>query len=91
MRAFPKPCEVEDIVTLTTAQRAHKRQELFHKQRGKCAECGRQMSQEYDRMDSCTLGHIVIQPMGHKKNDSDSNLQAECWTCNVKKGSRRSQ
>lgn len=89
LRAFPKPAEIEGIITISPAKRAHKRNELFHKQRGKCAECGRKMSLEHDRMDSCTLDHIEPQPMGHAKNDADRNLRAVCWTCNAKKGSRR--
>lgn len=89
MRAFPKPAELEGIVTLSKVQRAHKRQELFHKQRGRCAECGRKMSQESDRMDSCTLDHKEPQPMGHRKDDRDGNLRAVCFSCNAKKGSKR--
>lgn len=89
MRAFPKPCELENVVSLNPAQRAHKRQELFHKQRGRCGYCGRKMSQEHDRMDSCTLEHKNPRPMGCKKQDADFNLMAVCFTCNSKKGSKR--
>lgn len=90
LRAFPKPAELEGIVTLTPAQRAHKRTELYHKQRGICAcGCGRRMSWEQDRMDTATLDHIQPQPMGHAKNDNDTNLRVIRWECNSRKGSRR--
>lgn len=76
MRAFPKPSEVENHVHLTPDERRAKRKELYMAQFGMCACCGEPMSPYPGRMDSCTLDHIEPQPMGHSKNDADSNLQA---------------
>lgn len=88
--AFPKPSQLEGLITLTTKQRAEKRKALFVKQNGICAcGCGKPMSEEYGRMDSCTLEHIEPQPAGHAKNDRDDNLCATRWDHNVAKGSKR--
>lgn len=87
---FPKPGQREGLITLTTKQRAEKRKALYLKQCGICAcGCGKRMSEEYGRMDSCTLEHITPQPAGHAKNDRDDNLEATRWDHNISKGSRR--
>lgn len=93
--AFPKPGQLEGIVTLTQAQRANKRQELYHRQCGMCAcgpdskGCGRKMSRTVGEMDSAELDHITPQPAGCKKQDADFNLRCVRRDCNSKKGSQR--
>jgi len=90
LRAFPKPHEIEQIVSLTPKQRANKRRELFDQQCGICAcGCGRPMVWPQGQMDTCTVDHRVIRPAGCKKQDADFNLRALRWDCNVQKGSRR--
>jgi 5-methylcytosine-specific restriction endonuclease McrA len=85
--AFPKPGARK--VTLSMEERGRKRTELFHRQHGRCAACGRWMSLEPGRMDSATLDHVAPEPMGCAKNDGDDNLRVVCWKCNYEKGSKR--
>lgn len=87
--AFPKPHQAEGKVTLSPKERAKKRVELYYKQRGICADCGGTMTLQHDRMDSCTLDHIIPEPAGCPKNDADSNLRDVCFQCNSNKGSKR--
>lgn len=87
--AFPKPFEKEGLISLSRKKRREKRLELFEKQNRLCAECGKRMTLEPDLPNSCTLGHKIINKMACRKNDDPRNLQAECWECNYKKGSKR--
>ena len=90
LRAFPKPKELEGIVTLTKAQKTAKRKELFKAQRGRCAcGCGRLMTLELDRLDTCTIDHATPNKMGCLKQDADHNLRALRFDCNASKGSKR--
>lgn len=90
LRAFPKPAELEGLVTLTPAQRTHKRLELFILQAGVCAcGCGRKMSNSVGYPDSAELEHVTPRPAGCKKQDADFNLRVCRRDCNSKKGSQR--
>lgn len=85
---FAKPWQLEGIVTLTPAQRAKYRRELFDLQCGICAcGCGEPMCWEQGRMDTCTLDHEVIRPAGCAKQDK--YLRACRWDCNMRRGSKR--
>jgi len=84
-----KPYQLEGRITLSPRERAKKRVQFYYAQRGLCADCSKGMSLQPDRMDSCTLDHIVPQPAGCKKDDRDDNLRAVCFECNAKKGSKR--
>ena len=88
--AFPKPHQIEGHEYLTPKQRREVLRELCREQRMVCAcGCNRLMTFVPDTMGTATIDHRVIQPMGHKKNDARSNLQAFRWDCNSKKGSKR--
>lgn len=91
MRAFPKPCEIEQVVTLNPRQRAIKRRELYDAQFGSCGcGCGQRMTWDTGQMSSCTLEHEVIRSAGCKKNDADWNISRVFrWDHNSLKGSRR--
>lgn len=90
LRAFPKPCELEGIETKTAKQKRATRTTLFIQQGALCGcGCGRRMTLEADRMDSCTLDHQKPNKAGCRKQDADWNLKAYRWDCNFKKGSRR--
>ena len=86
-----KPHQLEGKITLTQAQRAKKRAELYRKQSGQCADgCQKPMIEMQGYMDSATLEHIIPEPAGCKKRDNDDNLCVTRWECNMRKGSRRS-
>jgi hypothetical protein len=88
--AFPKPAQLEGHRHLTRKQRREVLVQLYHKQLGICAcGCGWAMTLAAGEWDSAELDHRLPQPMGHKKNDALTNLQAVRHCCNSAKGSRR--
>lgn len=90
LRAFPKPHELEGIVTLTEAEKREKRKELFREQRGRCAcGCGRSMTMDLDVMATATIDHYTPNKMGCRKQDAEFNLRLIRWDCNSEKGSKR--
>lgn len=88
---FPKPKELEGVVTMTPRQKTIRRRQLYLAQHGICGcGCGRRMSLELDRMDTATLEHHTPRSMGCKKNDSPENVyQVWRWDCNSEKSSKR--
>lgn len=72
--------------------RAHGRKgaiiKLFHKQRGKCFLCGRQMRLRYGEPDSATIEHVLPKARQPWLNSQMPryNLVAACCECNNRKG-----
>ena len=68
--AFPKPKDLEGVVTLSKSEKKNLRVKYFVLQGGICGcGCGRRMTLELDRMDTATLEHSVPRSAGCVKND----------------------
>jgi hypothetical protein len=89
MRAFPKPSEIEQRVTLTPKQEREQLRRKIEEQRWLCWYCDEQMNVLVGHMKMATRDHITPQPRSCSKDSSDRNVVACCWACNYAKGSQR--
>lgn len=89
MRAFPKPSEIEQRVTLSKAEQRAQLDRKFQEQRGLCFYCDERMNRIAGSMKCATRDHIEPQARSCSKDDSEENIVACCWQCNFEKGSQR--
>jgi len=87
---LPKPKEREGKIQFTTKQKRDQLQRKFLEQHGRCYYCGGWMTRIAGDMRCATRDHLLPQPAGCTKDDSDSNVVVACWRCNYVKGSKRS-
>lgn len=57
---------------------------LIRKHRGKCADCGTDVTLEHNTPNQATIDHVV--PLSKGGEDQLHNLRLLCRSCNLRKG-----